>query len=154
MADPRSAREALVAELLSELDTLLLRAEHLPKTIAEAETHLTSTIEALNEAGDRYRMAVTAFTEQARTELTGYLQLKASETAAKTVEEQRAALQEAARVAFRHAARASTVRPDLGENQPLRLSHGNWGRLVEHGLIAMLASLLTAIFVLLITRSA
>jgi len=152
MKDPRTAREALIAEMLGELDELLRRAEHLPGTIADAEAHLARTIDALNEAGDKYRMAVTAFTEQARTELTGYLQLKAAEVVARTVEEQRAALQEAARAALRHAVRSGIVRHATDEHQASEFSRPGWTWLFAHGLVAVLTSLFTATFVLLITK--
>ena len=46
------------------------------------------------------RAAVTAFTEQARTELTEHLQRKAVEAVASTVEEQLSAMQDAARLAL------------------------------------------------------
>ena len=153
MAEPRTTREALIAELLGDLDTLLARAEEIPQTIADSEARLAGTIAALDNAGDKYRLAVTAFTEEARTELTEYLQRKSAEIAVKTVEEQRAAMQEAARAAFR--SEASDKAAQLGESlsraaQEFRRSMGS--RLAEHGLTALLSSVLTATLVLLIVR--
>ena len=154
MGEPRTTREALIAQMLGELDQLLTRTETLPKTVADAEAKLASTVTVLNEAGDKYRMAVTAFTQEAREELTEYLERKASEVAAKTVEEQRAALQEAARAAFRFEAteRAAQLGNSLTQAaKEFRRSMGS--RLLEHGITAVLASTLTAVMVLLLLKS-
>ena len=79
MNSPRTAREALIAEMLGDLDTLLARVEALPALVTTAEERLTSTVTALDNAGDKYRMAITAFTEQAKTELSEYLDRKTIE---------------------------------------------------------------------------
>ena len=79
MNSPRTAREALIAEMLGDLDLLLDRVEALPVLVATAEERLTSTVTALDNAGDKYRMAITAFTEQAKTELSEYLDRKTIE---------------------------------------------------------------------------
>ena len=89
-------------------------------------------------------MAITAFTDEARTELVEFLQRKAGEVAAKTVEEQRTAMQEAARAAFRSNAsdRAEQLGIALGQAaKEFRRSMGS--RLIEHGLTALLAAGLT-----------
>lgn len=153
MAEPRNTREALIAEMLGELDVLLSRVEKLPQAVADAEAKLVGTVASLNDAGDRYRLAVTAFTEQARTELTEYLQRKAGDVASKTVEEERSAMQEAARAAFRSEAsdKATQLGIALGQAaKEFRRSIGS--RLLEHGLTAALASILTASLVLYIVR--
>lgn len=155
MADPRTTREALIAELLGDLDTLYARAERLPQAVAESEAKLIGTVTALNEAGDKYRLAVTAFTEQARTELTEYLQRKAGDIAAKTVEEQRAALQEAARAAFRSEASDKAAQLGVSLSQAAREFRRSMGsRLLEHGITALLSSMVTAGLVLYIVRFA
>lgn len=73
MTSPRTTREALMAELLGDVDKLLARVEALPVMVAAAEEKMTSTAKALEDAGDKYRMAVTAFTEQAKNRLVGIL---------------------------------------------------------------------------------
>jgi hypothetical protein len=55
MEEPRTTREALIAEMLGELDTLIARVERLPGSTAEAETRLTLTTHILEDAGDKYR---------------------------------------------------------------------------------------------------
>lgn len=153
MTGPRTTREALVAEMLGELDTLLARVEALPKEIASAESQVVTSVASLNEAGDKYRMAVTAFTEQAKTELTEFLQRKASEVAAKTVEEQRAAIQEAARQAFRSEAsdKAAALGVALGQAAK-EFRRTMLTRLLEHGFTALVASVLTSGLVVYLIR--
>ena len=153
MHAPRTTREALIAEVLGELDTLLARVEALPALVAVAEEKLTGTVAALDDAGDKYRMAVTAFTEQAKADLTEYLDRKAVEVSSKSVGEQLAAMQEAARLAFRSEA------SDKAENLGLVLSEAAkdlrqsmWSRLTEHAVTALIASGFTASLVYLILK--
>lgn len=142
MNAPRTMKEAYIAEILGDLDGLVDRVESLPALIASTEEKLTLTVKALDEGGDKYRMAVTAFNEQAKADLTDYLDKKAGQIAAKTVEEQRAAIQEIARLAFRSESPHRTeYRPSLGS------------RLIEHGITAFAASSLTATLVYLILRA-
>ena len=149
MSEPRTTREALVAELLGDLDGLLARVEALPQAVADAEAKLTGTVASLDAAGDRFRLAITAFTDQARGELTDYLERKAGEVASRTVEEQRAALQDVARSAFRSEASDKAARLGIALGQAAReFRRSMLSRLLEHGLTALLASLLTAGLVL------
>ena len=145
MNAPRTAREALIAEMLGDLDSILARVEALPAAVAAAEKNLTGTVTALNEAGDKYRMAVTAFNEQAKIDLTEYLDLKTSQVASKTVEELRATLQEVARVAFRSEAsdKAANLGLVLGEAAK-QFRRTVWARFIEHAITALIASGLTA----------
>lgn len=148
MNAPRTAREALIAEVLGDLDGLLTRVEALPAMVAGAEGKLSDTIAALNEAGDKYRLAVTAFTEQAKADLSEYLDLKtahAAQLATKTVEDQRAALQEAARLAFRSEAsdKAASLGVALGEAAK-EFRRSMWSRMMEHAVTALIASAFTA----------
>lgn len=145
MNGPRTSREALIAEVLGDIDALLARTEALPATVLDAETRIAAAVAALADAGDRYRMAVTAFTEEARTELTGYLERRAGAIAARTVEEQREALQEAARCAFQHEALEATTSMAAS----LRAAAAEWRRarrwrLLENLTVAFVASGITA----------
>ena len=94
-------REALAAQVLAEVDQLVARVEALPGKVSDAEAQLKATTEALTEAADNFRLAVTAFASQAKDDLTEHLQRKAAEVVARTVEELRVVMQESARVAFK-----------------------------------------------------
>ncbi|MDR2031382.1 MAG: hypothetical protein LBP86_03790 [Azoarcus sp.] len=140
MNGPRTSREALIAELLGDLDGLLARVEALPALIADMEKTLAETTFALENASDKYRMTVTTFTEQAKIDLAEYFDRKAAQaaqTACKTLAEQQTALYEAARAAFRSGVPLS--------GQALRESRRSmYGRLMEHGITALIASGMTA----------
>lgn len=153
MSDPRTMREALAAQMLGELDVIVSKVEALPKVIDQAEKRVTDSVNTLDQAGDKFRMAVTAYVEQAKAELTEYLQRKAQEIATTTVEEQRTAMQEAARTAFRTEAidRAAALGRSLSDASK-EFQRGHWSRIIEHGVTACLASGLTATIVWLITK--
>lgn len=70
---PRTAKEALLAELLGDVDTLLERLE-------KADQGIRQTVAVLNDADERYRQAVSMFTEQAKAELGTWLDQKATQT--------------------------------------------------------------------------
>lgn len=145
MKEPRTMREALAAQVLGEVDHLVARVEALPGKVSDAEAQLKATTDALTEAADKFRLAVTAFADQAKTDLSEHLQRKAAEVVSRTVEEQRAAMQEAARQAFRSQASdqadslAGTLRAAAGE-----FKRAAWARMVENGVVALIASGLTA----------
>jgi hypothetical protein len=145
MAEPRTVREALAALVLDEVDGLLARVEALPGKLADSETQLKETTAALTEGGDKFRLAVTAFTDQAKVELTEHLERKAGQMLAKTVEEQRTAMQEAARFAFRSEAldRAEKLAAAL-RAASAEFRRSAWARLVENGVVALTASGVTA----------
>lgn len=145
MNTPRTVREALMAEILGDLDTLLVRVETFPELIAAAEEKLNNTVAALDEAGDRYRMAVNAYTEQAKAELNEYLDIKTITVTSKTVDEQRAAIQEAARLAFHSeiSDKANNLSVVLGDAAK-EFRHSMLSRLVEHAITALIASSFTA----------
>jgi hypothetical protein len=92
-------------------------------------------------AGDKYRMAITVFTEQAKTELAEYLDRKTIEVSSKTVDEQRAVIQKAARVAFRSEAsdKAANLGLVLGE-AAREFRRSMWSRLMQHAITALIAS--------------
>lgn len=142
---PRTTREALIAEILGDLDTLLTRIETLPVLIADAEEKVAGTVRVLEEAGDKYRLAVTAFNEQAKTDLTEYLDLKTAQVTSKTIEEFKVMVQEVVLGAFRSEATEKSLKLDLALKETAReFHHSIWFRLMEHALTALIASSFTA----------
>lgn len=146
---PRTAKEALIAELLGDVEVLLNRADSVGNTINNATVALAATAAALDDGGDKYRLAITAFTEQAKIAIARSLE----HAIAKTNEEERAAMQEAARLAFR--SEASDRAADLArvlENAVRDLSQSRLTRLTESAIIAGVSSLVTALLVYFIAR--
>lgn len=93
----RTSREALIAEVLGDIDRLFDRLDKLQLEFNRAESNLNSTVAALETAGAKYRTAVAEFTEHAKSDLSQHF----DNVAVKTVAEQKTALQEIARMAFR-----------------------------------------------------
>jgi hypothetical protein len=141
LKEPRTTREALVAELLGDIDGLLRRAETMPDRLESVAARLISAAQALDDAGSRYRGVVNEFTGEATSQLTDYLQRKAAEIAAQPV-----------------IPPSSVDRPATSASADRTIRHGATpagslaARLLEHGLTAVLASMLTAALVLVIGR--
>lgn len=137
-------REAIAAQVLEEVDGLVVRLETLHSGVSSYEQQLKATTDALVTAADQYRLAVTAFTEQAKAELSEHLQ----RASAISREEQISAMQEAARIAFR------SESSDKAANLALVLSRATQdfakagkSRLVESAAIAACSSVFTAALV-------
>jgi len=137
-------REALAVQALEEIDALLLRVESLDSKVSSTESNLDATTKALLDAADKFRMAVTAFTEDAKNDLTEHIQRKGSEQIRATIEEQHSAMQEAARLAFRSQASddagklAKTLKDAAGE-----FKRASWTRIAENIAVAVVASLIS-----------
>lgn len=154
MTGPRTSREALIAEMLGEVDVLLARVEALPAAVASAEDRIAGAVAALTDAGDKYRLAVTVFTEEAKTELTEYLERKASAVTSKTEEDQRAVIQEATRQAFQSESFEKAENLGITLRAAVKeFRRSMWLRLIEHAITALIASTLTAGLVYAITKT-
>jgi predicted lipid-binding transport protein (Tim44 family) len=153
MNAPRTSREALIAEMLGDLDTLLNRINALPTLVTSAEEKIYDTVTALNNAGEKYRIAVTAFNEQSKADLTEYFENQTVKVLSKTAEEQRAAMLEAARMAFDSEASKKTANLSLVLSEAAKdFRRSIWLRLVEHAVTALIASSFTAGLVYLILK--
>jgi hypothetical protein len=100
MAGPRTTREALIAEVLGDLDGLISRVEALPSLVASSEEKITATAKIIEDAGAKYRLAVLEFTEQAKGELSNHLEnstRKAEKITLDSFEKQKAAFQKVAK---------------------------------------------------------
>jgi ABC-type transporter Mla subunit MlaD len=155
VAEPRTTREALIAEVLGDMDTLVQRVEALQRAIDEADARLSRTVARLDQATDRYRQTVTAFADQAKSEVQEYVQTVAHEAGTKAMEEQRQAMFTAARFAFRSevAGKAATLSETLMQ-MAREFRHARRSRFVEFGVTALLSSLMTAALVALMLAMA
>lgn len=148
-----TAREALIAQLLQDVDGLLTRVEALPKAIGDAEGGLKRSAEVLDAAADRYRGAATTFSEAAREGMAEYARAKAAEAGQRAASEARAAIAEAAHRAASDA-RASVAAALEAAIQQATASGGRptWTRLAEHLVTALAAAVLTAGLVVALVR--
>jgi hypothetical protein len=152
-SESRTTREALAALMLEEIDTLLARIETLPATITNAEERLAATVAALDTAGNKYRVVITAFTEEAKTETVTYLERKTSQITSRTMEEQRSAMQAAARIVLEEEITGIAARLNVALAQAAKeFRRSTWMRPMEHAITALIASSCTAGLVYWIVR--
>lgn len=109
---PRTVKEALMAEMIGDMDSLLSRLESMPSLLESSEDKLINTVDILDEAGHRYKKTIIAFTEQAKKDLQDYFDRKKNDVLLNTAEEQRAIMQKMAQDIFKNeiAARASQIK--------------------------------------------
>jgi flagellin-like hook-associated protein FlgL len=67
-------REALAGQILSKVDDLLRQVKTLKANLGAAGKVLSLSVATLDDAGDRFRLAVTSFTEQAKAELSEHME--------------------------------------------------------------------------------
>lgn len=133
----RTSREALLAEIMGDLDATLTRVENLQTQAAQAEQRLAASAAALDAASEHYSSAVHTFNEQAKTDLNDYLDLKSMQFASassRTLQEQRAVLQEAVHASL----------------QSHAIQRSRWDHLLQHFATALVTAILTSMLVLLV----
>ena len=141
MAEPTTIREALAAHMLEEIDRLVGRVEDLPAKIAKIDIEINAAATALTRAGDNYRAAVTAFTDQAKIELTEHLHRNVAEIVLHTIEEHRAAMQDAAISAFQmQTAKQSNDLTILLRGATREIKRTIWARIAQTGIVALCAA--------------
>jgi polyribonucleotide nucleotidyltransferase len=69
-------KEALIAEILGDINTALSTTADLMEKLDNAEKSMIETAATLEVAGDNYRMAITAFTEETKENLTEHIENK------------------------------------------------------------------------------
>ena len=100
MNDPRTAREALLLQALSEVDALLARVDGVETRLNEGLERLDAGVDRLLSAGTKYTGEVAALTVDTKAALTEFIQRRATATTATSIAEARQAMQEAATLAF------------------------------------------------------
>ncbi len=150
---PRTAREALLAEVLDEVDSLHRQVLALPDSLVAMEVKLAQTVSVLDQAADNFRMAVTAFSEQAKVDLLAFHERKTVQASTRILDEQRRTIQELLQAATLAASSSKSNRS--GQN-PIRVANifcpSTWARLVERIFVTVVTSTGTVLFVTWILR--
>ncbi|MGY4831828.1 hypothetical protein ACVNIS_24860 (plasmid) [Sphaerotilaceae bacterium SBD11-9] len=142
-------REAFASLALREVDQLVRSIEELQLTQAEHVAKHLVTVAALNDASDKFRTTVAHFTDQAKEELKTFLQRKAHEAAAATIETQRELLLQAVRqVVQREAEHASLAMREAAGKVRNEFKRQRMTRLLE----LCAGSVLTALIVVVSLR--
>jgi hypothetical protein len=145
---PRTAREALLAEVLDEVDLLHRRVIALPDSLATLEVKLAQTVSVLDQAADSFRLAVTAFSEQAKLDLLEFHERKTLEASNRVLDEQRLVIQGMVNTALKIKSNQHPSRGSLQADCSIyQLRPPAWIRLAECGLISLITSTLTASFI-------
>ncbi len=103
MNDPRDARilrEALSAQLLGDIDTLLKRVEALVPPINQAVSGLKGSAHNTTAALERFRITTQAIVDQAQTSAVDHIVRRTNTIAKATLDEQTDAMRAAARSLF------------------------------------------------------
>lgn len=136
MSPPSSAREALIAELMGEVSTLLDRMDALVPALnatCDAVTRASADINARAAEADG---RVAALTEAAKTHAVRHIARRTEELARRSAEAQTKAMQVAAQQVFR-----TELAPTLGQ---LKLMSGLRSQWRAHAATAVSSSVITA----------
>ena len=145
MNTPVTLRESLAQQVLGELDDLVRKTESLKSNLDAASADLVMNVKTLDDAGDRFRMAVTSFTEQAKAELTEHMARSAKIVLTQKADEIHVAMQKAARSAFEAQSwDTAGALADRLKGAASEFRRGIWSRLIENGIVALLAGILAS----------
>jgi maltooligosyltrehalose synthase len=100
VTEARTRREALVAELLGELDSLLHRVERLTPDLDAARERLNDSSAQMTSGIETYRTTIAALTERAQTSSIEYIVRRTNETTERGLRDHTEAMKVAARGAF------------------------------------------------------
>ena len=135
MSGIRTIGEAYFDVVLKDVHDLIRRIEYLPAIVDESEKKLSRQAAILAEAGNRYGQAVSGFTEEAKTELSVFLEGRTRDT----IDEQVATIQQLVLSAL-EAESGRTLSP---YREIIRKTRAGW--IAAHGVTALCASVLTAL---------
>ena len=142
---PRTAREALLAEVLDEVDSLHRQVLALPDSLVAMEVKLAQTVSVLDQAADNFRMAVTAFSEQAKVDLLEFHERKTQQASNLILGQQQRAISELVSSVLASRIENSTQRIDrLTTDMTNQRQQPRWTRFAEITTIALIASTVTA----------
>ena len=104
--DSRVMREAMVAQLLGDLDSLVKRVEAIVPPINQAVSGLKGSAKETTQALDHFRATTQAIVDQAQTSAVDHIIRRTNTVAQTSVQEQTEALSKAARSFFDREANA------------------------------------------------
>ena len=87
MAAPKTTKEALIAEMLGDIDAMMQRIEQYPAILKAVETGLLESARTMETAGANIRKAAREYTEQAKESLQNFTSEKAAEIKALRTEQ-------------------------------------------------------------------
>lgn len=87
MAAPKTTKEALIAEMLGDIDAIMQRIEQYPTILKAVETGLLESARTMETAGANIRKAAREYTDEAKQSLQNFTAEKAAEIKALRTEQ-------------------------------------------------------------------
>ena len=140
MSPPSSAREALIAELVGEVSTLLGRVDALVPALNATCDALTRARADMDARAAQVEVSITALTEAAKTHAVRHIARRTEELARCSAETQTRAMQVAAQAVFR-----TELAPALGQLKRTFSVRCQWW---AHAATALSSSLVTAALIM------
>ncbi len=145
VSSPRTARDALLAEVLDEVDLLHRQVAALPQSLGTVEVKLAHTVSVLDQAADNFRMAVTAFSEQAKVDLLEFHERKTVEASNRILNEQHLTIQSMVDCALVSGTNNQSKQTAMLVNEIARRLHRqHWLRSIEYAMASLAVSAATA----------
>lgn len=113
-ADPRTMRDALAAQVLGDIDTLLDKLDATSVAVNGSSEKIQQTIRRLEEAGETYNQAVLAANMRSKKEMVAYLKTVTASVVSTTGDEQREVIRSLLREAI--SGEINTLKQALSES--------------------------------------
>lgn len=148
-----TAREALIAELLGEVDTLLTRLERFGPELTAAQKGLVDSSGEILSAIERYRLMIQALSEQAQRSAVNHIVERTNAVCEGSLAAHTQAMTVAARAAFDNET-GDLVRGLLRglERAARQQQRATWQVWASHAAAALLGCATTAVIVLSVVR--
>ncbi|OAI00889.1 hypothetical protein A1353_18945 [Methylomonas methanica] len=136
--DPRTMRDALAAQVLGDLDTLLDKMDAINGAVNSSAAKMDETIRRFEGAGETYNQAVLAANMRSKKEMVAYLKTVTTTVVATTGDEQREIIRALLREAVSD--EITTLKRSIAES-----SEANGSPLASRRMVTILICMFTAL---------
>lgn len=143
MNAPSTAREVLILEALGEAARLIQQVEDLVPTLEQSRESLTQARIVLAQELRSFEQRLSTLTERARADTVMHIVARTDEAARRSIDDQRRAMADAARLAFGAELGATGLRLQGAVETLLRQQTGRWERWLTHVAVAAGVAMLT-----------
>jgi len=150
MSSPSTAREALIVEAIGDVAQLLQRVEALSPVVDEACLALRHASTALQNHVAGFDNQMTAITENAKTQTVRYMAVQTAEATRRSIDQQRRAMADAARLAFGAELGATMQRLQATLQPLLERRERPWESWLVHAAVAAASAAATWVLVILV----
>ena len=151
MSRPTTAREALVAELMGDVGTLLTRVEALTSTLDHSRGALTNAAAGVIASVESFRAEMEAISARAKVKAIEHIAKRTDEMASQSIVKQRDAIGQAARVILSQEIAPAVQRLIVAIERTVERSNRSYEVWLTHGATAVLSAVCSAWLVYLLT---